>query len=314
MRRCCGGRRCGARTSAASATSRRQTLGNPAQLLHQCLDFLDANRALAPSFALEFKQSTFRNLGPTEIEHLLRAVGSGATCSSVDHVSDLKIEPRELADRGVRFIKVPAVLLLDPGRPRPRTLTRAPASLSELLGCFGIHLIAEKIEGERAVVATRSTMTCDLAKVSRPHRPGRCGRRAHLLTAGPLQPRRRQPDGSSNAAPNPNPAPPATRCCGDRQCRAGAPGRRTRPTGTSYDLTALLVERLRDLVDGTKVVLSDIWGAADNGLEAFPEACEALHTNRQQRAAPSSWITNAPRPAYLGAAAIAQARSRRRHL
>src|SRR5204862_2959104 len=28
----------------------------------QCLDFLDANRVLAPSFVLEFKQSTLRNL------------------------------------------------------------------------------------------------------------------------------------------------------------------------------------------------------------------------------------------------------------
>src|SRR6476646_6355884 len=45
------------------------TLGNPTTFA-QCLDFLDANRALATSFVLEFKQSTFRNLGPTEIEHL----------------------------------------------------------------------------------------------------------------------------------------------------------------------------------------------------------------------------------------------------
>ena len=41
------------------------TLGNPATFA-QCLDFLEANRALAPSFVLEFKQATFRNLGPVE--------------------------------------------------------------------------------------------------------------------------------------------------------------------------------------------------------------------------------------------------------
>src|ERR1700730_1810816 len=40
------------------------TLGNPATFA-QCLDFLEANRALAPSFVLEFKQATFRRLGPT---------------------------------------------------------------------------------------------------------------------------------------------------------------------------------------------------------------------------------------------------------
>jgi HAD superfamily hydrolase (TIGR01459 family) len=56
------------------------------------------------------------------------------------------------------------------------------------------------------------------------------------------------------------------------------------------------VERLRDLVDGTEVILSDIWGVVHNGLEAFPEACEALHAYRQ-RGGTVILITNAPRPA-----------------
>src|SRR6476646_11774118 len=56
------------------------------------------------------------------------------------------------------------------------------------------------------------------------------------------------------------------------------------------------VESLRDLVGGTEVVLSDIWGVVNNGLEAFPEACEALHTYRQ-RGGTDILITNAPRPA-----------------
>src|SRR6201995_1786949 len=56
------------------------------------------------------------------------------------------------------------------------------------------------------------------------------------------------------------------------------------------------VERLRDLVDGVEVVLSDIWGVVHNGLEAFPEACEALHTYRA-RGGTVILITNAPRPA-----------------
>ena len=56
------------------------------------------------------------------------------------------------------------------------------------------------------------------------------------------------------------------------------------------------IERLRDLVDGVEVVLSDIWGVVHNGLEAFPAACEALHTFRQ-RGGTVILITNAPRPA-----------------
>jgi cyclic-di-GMP phosphodiesterase, flagellum assembly factor TipF len=124
------------------------TLGNP-NTFAQCLDFLEANRALASSFVLEFKQSTFRNLGPTEIEHLAALAQRGFRFS-IDHVTDLRIEPRDLADRGVRFIKVPAALLLD--QRRSSTSDIHPSDLSDLLGRYGIDLIAERIEGERAVV------------------------------------------------------------------------------------------------------------------------------------------------------------------
>ena len=56
------------------------------------------------------------------------------------------------------------------------------------------------------------------------------------------------------------------------------------------------VEKLRDLVGNVEVVLSDIWGVVHNGLEAFPEACEALHEFRRQGGT-VILITNAPRPA-----------------
>ena len=124
------------------------TLGNSTTFA-QCLDFLEANRALAPSLVLEFKQSTFRSLGPAETENLAALAQRGFRFS-IDHVTDLRIEPRELADRGVRFIKVPASLLLDPRQASTSDIH--PSDLSDLLGRFGIDLIAERIEGERAVV------------------------------------------------------------------------------------------------------------------------------------------------------------------
>jgi cyclic-di-GMP phosphodiesterase TipF (flagellum assembly factor) len=124
------------------------TLSHPATFA-QCLDFLEANRALAASFVLEFKQSTFRNLGPAETEHLAALAQRGYRFS-IDHVTDLRIEPRELADRGVRFIKVPASLLLDQRQTSASDIH--PSDLSDLLGRFGIDLVAERIEGERAVV------------------------------------------------------------------------------------------------------------------------------------------------------------------
>jgi cyclic-di-GMP phosphodiesterase TipF (flagellum assembly factor) len=124
------------------------TLSNPS-VFGQCLDFLEANRILAPSLVLEFKQNTFRHLGPVESEHLasLQRLGYGF---SIDNVTDLRLDPREMADRGVKFVKVPATMLLD-----QKQLSSADihaADLSDLLGRFGIDLVAERIEGERAVV------------------------------------------------------------------------------------------------------------------------------------------------------------------
>src|ERR1700760_4288619 len=55
-------------------------------------------------------------------------------------------------------------------------------------------------------------------------------------------------------------------------------------------------EKLRDLIGGVDVLLSDIWGVVHNGLVAFPEACEALHNFRKQGGT-VVLITNAPRPA-----------------
>jgi len=61
-------------------------------------------------------------------------------------------------------------------------------------------------------------------------------------------------------------------------------------------MTLRFVERLRDVIAGVEVVLSDIWGVVHNGLESFPEACGALHSYRQQGGV-VILITNAPRPA-----------------
>ncbi|PJG50988.1 TIGR01459 family HAD-type hydrolase [Bradyrhizobium forestalis] len=60
--------------------------------------------------------------------------------------------------------------------------------------------------------------------------------------------------------------------------------------------TLHFAEGLRELVGGVDVVLSDIWGVVHNGLESFPEACEALYTYRS-RGGTVILITNAPRPA-----------------
>ena len=110
---------------------------------------MDANRALAPSLMLEFRQSALRAMGPLENESLaaLRELGF-RFC--MDHVTDLRMEPRDLAERGFRFVKVPAALLL--GEAAAPHADIHAADLSDLLGRFGISLIAERIESEAQVV------------------------------------------------------------------------------------------------------------------------------------------------------------------
>jgi cyclic-di-GMP phosphodiesterase TipF (flagellum assembly factor) len=114
----------------------------------QLLEFLDANRAIAPSLVLEFTQSGLRGAGPIETESLaaLRQCGFHF---SMDNVTDLRLEPRELAGRGFRFVKLRANLILNRAG---LTTDIHPGDLPDLLSRFGIDLIAEKIENEGSVV------------------------------------------------------------------------------------------------------------------------------------------------------------------
>ena len=119
------------------------------QFFPQMVQFLEANRALASSLVLEFKQSAWRAMGPLEQEGLatLREFGF-RFC--MDQLTDLRIEPRDLGERGVRFVKAPATLLL--GRTETSGADIHAADLSDLLNRHGISLIADKIEAESQVV------------------------------------------------------------------------------------------------------------------------------------------------------------------
>jgi cyclic-di-GMP phosphodiesterase TipF (flagellum assembly factor) len=120
-----------------------------AAAFQQLVEFLEANRAIAPSIVLEFTQSFLRNAGPTENESLAALAERGFKFS-LDNLHDLRLEPRNLGQRGFRFVKVPTGLLLDRGDAAAGEIH--PADLSDLLGRFGIELIAEMIESEGPVV------------------------------------------------------------------------------------------------------------------------------------------------------------------
>jgi cyclic-di-GMP phosphodiesterase, flagellum assembly factor TipF len=113
------------------------------------LEFVEANRAIAPALVFEFTQVAVRGMGPIEHESLAALADRGFRFS-MDNLTDLRVEPRELNERGFRFIKAPAALLLN--RVGAASTDIHPADLSDLLGRFGIDLIAERIESESIVV------------------------------------------------------------------------------------------------------------------------------------------------------------------
>jgi len=121
---------------------------NDGEIFRQFFDFLEANRALSSSLTLEFTQSALRDMGPIEQESLAGLISLGYRFS-MDHVTDLRIGPRDLSELGVRFVKVPAQLLLSKGAA---VADIHAADLSDLLGRHGISLIAERIETEAVVV------------------------------------------------------------------------------------------------------------------------------------------------------------------
>ncbi|MBO0756821.1 MAG: EAL domain-containing protein, partial [Bradyrhizobiaceae bacterium] len=124
------------------------TLSCP-EFFPQFSEFMDANRALAPSLVLELSQSAYRSLSPKENDSL-NALASRGFRFSLDNVSDLRLEPRDLGEHGFRFLKVPAELLLD--RNRVTISDIHPADLPGLLWRSGVELIGEKIDSEEVVV------------------------------------------------------------------------------------------------------------------------------------------------------------------
>jgi cyclic-di-GMP phosphodiesterase TipF (flagellum assembly factor) len=119
------------------------------QTFSQFTEFMEANKAIAPALVFEFTQSALRAMGPIENESLA-ALRERGYRFSLDNVTDLRIEPRDLAERGFRFVKVQSGLLLN--RTGVTLSDIHPQDFSGLLSRHGIELIAAKIESEAAVV------------------------------------------------------------------------------------------------------------------------------------------------------------------
>jgi cyclic-di-GMP phosphodiesterase TipF (flagellum assembly factor) len=123
------------------------TLADPS--FAKFLELIDANRAVAPALVFAFTQSAVRAMGP--IEHAsLAALAERGFRFSMDNLADFRVNAGELNERGFRFVKAPARLFFN--RLGAISSDIPPAEFSDVLGRFGIDLIADRIEHENTVV------------------------------------------------------------------------------------------------------------------------------------------------------------------
>ncbi|WP_055036230.1 EAL domain-containing protein [Blastochloris viridis] len=112
-------------------------------------EFLETNRAFAPTLVLQIAQEQMRMIGPVEAEAMAGVVERGFKLA-LHRIRDLRFDARDLAERGVKFVKVPAIGLLD--RTRDIGAEIHPADLADLLSRHGIDLVGEAIDTEGQVV------------------------------------------------------------------------------------------------------------------------------------------------------------------
>lgn len=123
-------------------------LADPA-LSEDLIASLDANRSIAKALHLGIGQATLRGLGAMEDETLRRIAEFGFRFA-LEQVEDLRLEPRDLADRGFRLVKVHADLMAR--RAVEAGASIHPADLAQLFARYGIDLIVGDIETEQVVI------------------------------------------------------------------------------------------------------------------------------------------------------------------
>jgi cyclic-di-GMP phosphodiesterase, flagellum assembly factor TipF len=97
---------------------------------------------------LELSQRCWRTLDAEQAGALAVLRDKGIPFA-LDRAADLRLDPLALADRGVRFVKLPADLLI--AADQGRGLDIEAADLASVLRRAGIKLIAEKVEREEVV-------------------------------------------------------------------------------------------------------------------------------------------------------------------
>lgn len=129
--------------SAATWTNSR-AVASIARLIENYHDY-------APRLVLEVPQRIFRALDPASLG-LLGAMSASGARFCLDQLGDLRLDPAGLADRGVRFVKAAAGLMLAAEEGRVKLEIEA-ADLAPMLARAGVALIGEKVEDDSTAAA-----------------------------------------------------------------------------------------------------------------------------------------------------------------
>ncbi|MFJ5370888.1 EAL domain-containing protein, partial [Bosea sp. CER48] len=105
---------------------------------------LDKYRDHIGHLVVEMPQAVFRSLDPTSLG-LLGSMSANGVSFALDQLVDLRLDPRSLFDRGVRYIKAPAAMLRDHLEGKV-TSDIAVGDLPALLGRASITFVAEQVE------------------------------------------------------------------------------------------------------------------------------------------------------------------------
>jgi cyclic-di-GMP phosphodiesterase TipF (flagellum assembly factor) len=109
---------------------------------------LDKYREHTGHLIIEMPQSVFRGLDPTSLG-LLGAMSANGVRFALDQLVDLRLDPVSLFDRGIRFVKAPAALLMEHADGQASDI--AAGDLSALLARASVVLIADQVEDDPTV-------------------------------------------------------------------------------------------------------------------------------------------------------------------
>lgn len=121
---------------------------NSSKALATLSRILEKYREHTGHLIIEMPQSVFRGLDPTSLG-LLGAMSANGVRFALDQLVDLRLDPTSLFDRGIRFVKAPAALLMEHADGQDSDI--AAGDLSALLARASVVLIADQVEDDPTV-------------------------------------------------------------------------------------------------------------------------------------------------------------------